>query len=125
MSNANLAKAELAWGVSLPDWIRVLAEACDATSQTRVAKQVGRSGSLISSLLSNTYTGNLGTTESVVRGALMGSTIDCPVVGEITTDVCVGHRNHTGAVTANPDSIRLSRRCPHCPNNPKSGGQGC
>ncbi len=42
-----------AWGDTLPDWVRALAEACEASSQNKVAQQLGYSGALVSNVLRN------------------------------------------------------------------------
>lgn len=51
----NIAKAQTAWGIVIPDWIIILAEACDRESQSAISRKVGYSASAISQVLSNTY----------------------------------------------------------------------
>ncbi|WP_080823340.1 transcriptional regulator, partial [Agrobacterium genomosp. 2] len=86
----NLEKARAAWGEQPPEWIIALAEACNAENQTLVGKRIGYAGSTVSQLLSNSYPGDVGRIEQLVRGALMSETVRCPVLQEIGRDVCLG-----------------------------------
>jgi hypothetical protein len=76
----------------MPDWIMVLAEACDAASQTMVAKRIGFSSSVVSAMLRRTYTGAARNVEQAVRGALMREITVCPVAGEIPKHICLQHQ---------------------------------
>ncbi|MCV9907169.1 Mu-like prophage major head subunit gpT family protein [Brucella sp. HL-2] len=51
----NIDKARAAWNGEIPDWIVILAEACDRESQSAIARKVGYSASAVSQVLSNTY----------------------------------------------------------------------
>ena len=83
-------KVSTAWGDAAPDWIRVLAEECDRTNQARAAERIGYSGSVVSQLLSRKAEKyDLGKIELMVRGALMGKVVDCPVLQEIPLDQCL------------------------------------
>ena len=57
-----------AWGDDLPDWVLALAQACALTSQNRVAEDLGRSASLVSTVLRKKYPGNMEAIEERVRG---------------------------------------------------------
>ena len=46
-----IAQSEEAWGAPLPDWVRALAVACQRASQAAVAKELGRSGAVVSQVL--------------------------------------------------------------------------
>jgi len=116
----NILKARAAWGAAAPEWVIVLAEHCDASSQTAVAKQLGRSGSLINQVLSNCYgangrAGRLDEIEQRVRGELMNKRVACPVVGEMTSRRCMDAQSRPYAAT-NDLRIEFSRACPRCPN---------
>ena len=80
--------ASAAWGVGMPEWVNALAEACDRTSQNRVAHQLGRSAARVSTVLRNSYAGNMARVEELVRGARMHETTTCPSLGEIERQVC-------------------------------------
>lgn len=85
-------KAQAAWGNPLPDWIAALAEACDRSTQAEIAKRLGSSTAVISHVLAKNYAGNLQRVEENVRGALLGATVNCPVLGEIGTDRCLAEQ---------------------------------
>lgn len=126
MSAAKLGPVEIArshWGDPAPDWVEVLAAQCAASNQRRVAARLGRSAGLISQALRNNYQGDMGALEDAVRGAWMGSTIDCPAKGPIGTDVCQGWRRLSGEfLNINPERGRMYRACRACPRNEKEAG---
>jgi len=83
-----LAIVHEAW-ITPPDWVVILAEEANRTTQTAAAKRIGYSGGAVSSVLRGTYLGDMGAVEQKVRGALMGVTVDCPVLAEIGRDQCL------------------------------------
>lgn len=110
-----VARARAAWGEPLPDWIKILALAADQSSQSAVAKRLGKSGAAVSQILANKYHADTGAIERVVRGVLMGVTVECPVAGEISIAVCSANQQQPFS-TANRQSVRLHRACPQCPH---------
>jgi hypothetical protein len=115
----NLAKARAAWGDDIPDWMLIFASECDRTSVRAVAERLRYSPSVASQILSKTYAGRVDKVEAAVRGAFMGSTVQCPVLGELAVDKCLYHQGRKLAVT-NPTRVMLSRTCPTCPNFKKA-----
>lgn len=113
----NVAAARRAWGAAAPEWIIVLAEACDARngSQAAVARRLGYSGAVINQALKNTYAGRLDKLEQKVRGELMNECVQCPVLGEITRRRCIDEQSRAYAAT-NALRVELRRACPRCPN---------
>ena len=112
--------ARAAWGPMAPDWIVRLAQECTASTQRRVAEQLGRSAGLISQVLRKTYPGNVNAVEEAVRGAWMGSTLECPVMGTIGSDVCLGWRRKAKTFApTNSHRVRMYRACNNCPHNEK------
>jgi hypothetical protein len=108
----SLTSAAAAWGDELPDWIEALAQSCDRSSQSQVAKRLDYSGSVISSVLKRNYNGNYATVEQAVRGALLRETHECPVLGEIAKDLCLANQKKARAF--NPTSsarVQLYRAC--------------
>lgn len=96
----------------LPEWVLTLAEACDRTSQSAVAKRLNYSGSVISAVLNGVYKGNTDAVEKAVRGALMAETLECPVLGEIRKNICLTTQNK--ARDFQPTSfvrVQLYRNC--------------
>jgi len=109
--------AKAAWG-DVPDWIEALAEACARTSQARVAERLGRSGSLVSTVLRNKYVGNLVSVEARVRGVLMSSMVDCPALGELPENECQDWRAKSRKFSA-VNALRrdMFRACNRCARN--------
>jgi len=116
---ANVTKAKAAWGDDIPDWVLIFAEQCDEVSVRGTADRIGYSPSVGSQILSNSYKGRLDKVEGAVRGAFMGTTVACPVLGELAVDKCLYHQARTFAPT-NPTRVRLSRTCPTCKHFKKS-----
>lgn len=102
------------WGdgdaLKVPDWIMVLAESCDASSRAKVAARLGYSAGVVSQVLNNTYKGDLGRVEGVVRGALLAEKVMCPVVDEISRDVCLENQKRNPPFTS-AMRARLYRAC--------------
>lgn len=116
-SRTNVEKVTRCWGAAAPAWVKVLAEACDArgSSQTDIGKKLDVSGSLISQVLANAYIGRLDKIEAKVRGELMGATVRCPVLGEISRRKCMDAQERPRLAT-NELRVELRRACPRCPN---------
>lgn len=111
-----LAKAEAAWGKALPDWVRELALEANRTTSARTAQRIGYSGAVLSHVFAKNYPGDIARVEAKVRGALMGLTVDCPVVGEIGRDRCLDEQKmgNTGASSIRAKLFRACRNgCPH------------
>lgn len=90
---SNLAKALRAWKGDCPEWVRILARACDATSQRAVGDKIGQSGGTISRVLSHSYAGDYAELERKVRAALTADRVACPVTGAmIQLKTCLRNR---------------------------------
>lgn len=116
-------KARAAWGAEIPDWVMVLAQECETTSQTRVARRLKRSPSLVSNVLSADYKGDMTAVEEVVRGVFMRAVVQCPAQGEIGTNTCRDWMR--AAVTfsnINSERVRMYRACRSCPRYLKEVG---
>lgn len=110
-----VAKARAAWGEAIPAEVLILAEACRGRTQRALAKQLGYSDATISYVLSNQYgNGDLPKVFAKIRGALMGETVDCPELGEITRDVCLNWQSKPFAAT-NSLRVKMFHRCRSCP----------
>ncbi|MGO3934735.1 transcriptional regulator [Rhodopseudomonas pseudopalustris] len=118
-----LTKARAAWGDHLPDWIEELAKEANRITGGKIAKRLGYSAGVVSLVLSRSYMGDLESVEAAVRGALMGSTVVCPVIGEIGRDQCLEHQKlgNTGASAIRAAIARECRsgRCEHSRLKPK------
>lgn len=120
-------KADCGWSDGVPDWVAILAQHCDASSQAKVAKVVGYSAATVSLVLGGTYRGDLGKVESAVRGAFMAATVACPVLGDIPTNACLTHQRQDFRAT-NHQRVQLYRACnggcSHARSTPKERKEG-
>lgn len=95
------------------DWQTVLRETCQTHSQAIVAKRIGYSSAVVSQTLKGTYAGDLSAVQRAVEGALMGLTVECPIVGELPRHRCLEYQRRGFAAT-NPLRVALARACPDC-----------
>ena len=111
--------------VAEPLWLTTLRRAVKASSLPVVGRQIGYSTGAISAVLNGKYTASLDRVQRAVEGALMGSSIACPVVGDIPSQRCVEHQSAPFAAT-NPMRVRLYRACrsgcPHSMIKPAGAG---
>ncbi|WP_020179678.1 hypothetical protein [Methylopila sp. M107] len=105
-----VAKARDAWRGAAPDWILALAAEASRSSGKAVADRLGYSSSVISTALANAYPGDLGRLEEIVRGALMGASVDCPELGEIGRDQCLREQREPFRATS-AFRVRLFHAC--------------
>jgi len=105
-----LEKAHIAWNGRVPDWVEELARLATNEGLNACAKRLNYSGAAISYTINNKYLGDLGKIEETVRGALMGETVMCPVLGEMTRNVCLDWQAKPRAVT-NPIRTKVYRAC--------------
>lgn len=98
-------------------WIELLHASCRMASQASVARKVGYSGAVISQVLSGTYTGDLARVQAAVEGALMNTTVECPVLGTISRAKCIAIQRQPFTPT-NPTNVALYRACRSgCPHS--------
>lgn len=115
-SDSNFTRAEAGWKKPLPEWVRLLAGACDQTSQREVAAKLGKSSGYVSRLINNTYTGDMAEAASLVRATYGSDTVDCPVAGPIPLAGCRSNRRRK-APAVNLVHRLWAKNCPTCPNN--------
>jgi hypothetical protein len=120
MSGNHVQLAREFWGDALPDWVETLAIACTRTSQNAVAAKLGRSGSVVSSVLRNKYAAGLDRLEERVRGTFMGGCIMCPALDEIPLTTCQDWRDKSRHLElGGPMRLRMFKACNACPRNAK------
>ena len=119
VTGLNVLTVARKWGAHPPAWVVALAEACDLSSQGRIAVRLGVSATVVNQALQNVYAGRLDRVEQRVRGELMRETVQCPVLGEITKRECLDHQSRPYEAT-NPMRVRLFQACPRCPNRRES-----
>lgn len=115
MSGHHSNAAHKAWHGAPPDWIVILAEQCDLQGQAKVALRCGVGTSTINEVVRNKYKGRVDKVAARVHGAFMGATVDCPVLGELATDMCLKNQKRPFSA-ANPTRVALHRACPACPH---------
>ena len=105
-------------GISGPIGEIVIDEAVQSASDLvveRLRERLGYSDAVISHVLGNKYPGDVARVLATVRGALMGETVLCPILGEIGRDRCFREQATPFAAT-NSTRARLSHACKTCPN---------
>lgn len=113
----NLAKAILAWGEPLPEWVRLLAVACDKTSQRDAGERIGQSNATVSKVLRRVYAGDYAEIERKVRAAYSADRVPCPVTGAmIQLKTCMRNRRREGPAREWLHH-EFDRACPNCPHN--------
>jgi hypothetical protein len=103
-------KAAAAHGEQLPDWIGELARICDRDGLRETARRVGYSAAALSYVIAGTYGGDLARVEQAVRGAVMGESVDCPVLGETPRHICLAWQKKPFAATSSL-RVRVFRAC--------------
>lgn len=99
-----------------PSWLQELRRQCEQQGRKKVGQIIGYSTGTLSQVLNDKYPGDIAKVERAVRGAFLGDTVMCPVVGEIGLHDC--RKYHTGQPsTVNPIKVRLARTCPNCEHN--------
>lgn len=120
-------RAASGWGTP-PVWICALVEEASRTSGSAVAKRVGYSPATISQVISNSYRGDLGRVEEMVRGALMQAVVACPILGEIGRDRCLKEQaepfRSTSAMRAQLYHACRDGSCPHSKHSEKPDLKG-
>ena len=91
-------------------WLQELQAEVDRTSGAAAGRRIGISGSTISQVLRGTYPGRLDRVKAKVEGALMGLTVDCPVIGELPRHRCIEYQGRKFAAT-NPMRVQLYHAC--------------
>ena len=118
-----MQNAKSAWG-EVPDWVAALIAACDKprSSQNKVAKELGRSPAVISSVIHNSYRGDMADVEERVRAVFLSEQVRCPALDLISTADCLRWRDEAAELKAGPMMVRMYRACHACPRFTKEGG---
>ena len=114
---------EMQPNVDEPLWMHTLRTRVQESSQRAVAQAIGYTNAVVSAVLSNSYRGNLANVEMAVRGAFMGETVGCPVMGELPSHNCLEYQRQPYAST-NSQRIRLYKACRGGCANSQIGKQG-
>ncbi len=117
---SSVAAAHTTWDGAPPEWVLALAARCDELrSQSRAAAEIGYSGSVVSQVIRNRYTGDLAKLEEKVRGRYLGKTVSCPVLGHLPRDACLQYQGLKETdLGIGPERTRLYRACrAGCPHS--------
>ncbi|CAA0111514.1 Uncharacterised protein [BD1-7 clade bacterium] len=115
-----LNESIIAIETSEPRWLAVLRKQCEKRGQGKVATDLKISKTMISQALNKKYPGDLGKLEQRVRGAYLGDTVNCPILGELETNKCLNHQRQS-FTAVNPIRVQLYRACNcTCPHSQKN-----
>lgn len=108
-------------GKPLPEWVQGLAQECDRTSQSKVAKALGVSSAMISNIIGSQYQGDMKRAEDLYRGTFKSETLRCPALGDLKLDQCRMWRERSKKlISANARNVTMYRACNACPVNTSS-----
>lgn len=101
------------------DWLTALREACQASSQSAVARRLGVSATMVNQALKGAYKGDIERLQGLVEGSLMSQTVDCPATGDMPKHKCLEHQGRPrGMAFVNPYFSKLYRACRSgCPHS--------
>jgi len=116
----NLARASIAWGSDMPEWVKLLGRACDAASQRTVADRLGKSSGYVSRIINRCYPGSYDEAETLVRAAYGRDDVNCPLFGAIPLSSCVRNRRRKGPARNQAHHL-YATTCPSCIHNTDGG----
>jgi len=96
-------------------WLDVLRGYRKQHGGAKTAERIGYSATVVSQVCSGKYLGDMRAVRQKVEGALMGMTVECPVIGELPRNRCLEYQRQPFAAT-NHLRVQLARACPSCPN---------
>lgn len=99
--------------MSTADWLTVLRDEAGRTTQAATASRIGYSAAVVNQVLKGTYPGDTSAVQRAVEGALMGLSVECPVIGDLARNRCLEYQRRGFAAT-NPLRVTLSQACPTC-----------
>lgn len=98
-------------------WVDELRAECHRHGLKDVALRVGYSKATLSQVLNGKYPSDISKVQERIESVLMGRTVDCPVLGDITVNVCRSHQSRKFSVT-NPLRVQMYRACRNqCPHS--------
>lgn len=92
-------------------WLRELRAEVQRTSQARTAERLGISEATVSQVLSGTYKADTLRIERRVRGELLGDTVECPVMYDVSLRVCQDMQERKASQAANPQALQCHAAC--------------
>ncbi|MCH4893403.1 hypothetical protein GO308_09805 [Sphingomonas sp. SFZ2018-12] len=107
----------------MPEYIRLLAIACDRSNQRAVAERLGKSSGYVSRIINRRYAGSYVEAETLIRAAYGADEVDCPLFGEIPLASCV-HNRRRKPPFVNSIQHHFAATCPSCAFNTDAVGSG-
>lgn len=105
------------------DWLAVLATACAASSQKKVADRLGVSSTVVNQCLHGKYSGDTARVADLVERVLIQRRVQCPVLGDIPAEDCRAHQRRP-YTPFNATLATLYRACRNrCPNSQLKKGE--
>jgi hypothetical protein len=98
------------------DVLQIIRSQSKQMNGRKLAELLGVSTSAVSQALNDKFVGNVERFCLRVRGVFAGDTVQCPVLGQLTTKVCLEQQQRPKAFT-NPMRVTLHRTCPTCPHH--------
>jgi hypothetical protein len=90
---------------------------CGELGQSEVARRINKSPSAVNQILHGNYEADPGAVLLAVEETFGGTTIVCPVMGEIPLKRCADERK-TPLSASSPRRIRMHRACKECEAKP-------
>jgi hypothetical protein len=103
-------------------WLQELRWRCEKSSQQKIGKELGYSAAVINQVLKGTYKGDVEKVEIKIRGAYLGETVGCPVIGELEKNICIENQQREFSPT-NSTRVKLYRACQTCPHSDNRKGE--
>lgn len=97
-------------------WLQELRAQCAVHGQRKVGDKIGYSNAVVNQVLKGTYKGDIKKVEQKVRGAYLGETVGCPILGELSKNKCIEHQSAKYS-SVNRLRVQLFRTCPGCDYN--------
>lgn len=94
----------------MTNWISVLHQECEKTSQAKVAKAMNYSAATINLVLKGNYKGDLNAVEKAFKGVFMNEKVICTVFDELSSDMCLRYQRMKFSAV-NPQRVALYKAC--------------
>lgn len=95
------------------DLLQLLKQKTAELGQSNVARALSYSSAAISQILSGTYRGDSTNILQKVREMYGGISVQCPILDQITLELCANQRRKDFAAT-NPQRVKLYQSCKKC-----------
>lgn len=101
------------------DVLQIIRAQSKCMNGRKLSELLGVSTSAVSQALNNKFVGNVDRFCLRVRGVFAGDSVTCPVLGTLTTKVCLEQQGKPTAYT-NPMRVQVQRACKTCPHHQRN-----